>query len=719
MPSSARSLATLHLALLSLLSAFLLFQVQPVISKFILPWFGGSPGVWTTCMLFFQLVLFLGYAYAHAVTLLPRNWQWRVHGALVLIALIWLPIAPSDSWKPTGSEDPAGRILLLLLATVGLPYFVMSSTSPLVQVWFTRATGGGNPWRLYALSNIGSLAALVSYPFFIEPRWDVLQQTWMWSAGFLGFAGFSMVGLWRDRNHHAAILARQESAPEARADDKDVAPPWWHRILWLLLPALGSLLLLGATNHVCQDVAVIPFLWVAPLSLYLLTFIICFEHERWYQPLPWGLLALAALFIGIGYHDIPADLRDMGWVKDLAERFHFKSQLVDLKLAPTFKAELLLCFSAMFLGIMVCHGELTRMKPGHRHLTEFYLWMSAGGALGGLFVSLLAPRLFTTYVEWPLGLMAAFVVATFAVARIFIRLRRRLWQIALTIAIFGVCIAALRPMKRWGFTLEDRIERARNFYGAISVFQGWDDEFEEEYRQLYHGGIIHGLQNMGPEDREVPVSYYGTHTGIGRALQRLKERPGAKVGIVGMGTATAACYGMKGHTYRFYEINPEIVRIARSQFTYLSDMERRGGKVEVVMGDARLNMQREDSQQFDVLLLDAFSGDSVPVHLLTLEAFEIYKRHMKADGIIAVHCTNRYLNLASVAEKAAREIGMRTTRIGTDASGDHDITDYVLLTNDEGFLQANPPESPWELVTFEIPPWTDKRHNLFEILDKE
>ena len=702
----------LLLGLLALLSAFLLFQVQPMISKFILPWFGGSPGVWTTCMLFFQVVLFGGYTYAHLLTKLPHRSQWLIHGVLLVAAALMLPIAPSEAMKPVGDEDPALKILILLLSSVGLPYFALSSTGPLVQVWFSRASRGGAPWRLYALSNLGSLAALISYPFFFEVKWDVLEQTTLWSFAFGLFALMSLLLVWRDRKLPPEHADPEAASLLAESPPAGHGPNWWRRLLWLALPALASVLLLATTNHVCQDVAVVPFLWVIPLSLYLLTFIICFEHERWYQPVLWSLIAVPAILLAAGYTEL-----DWDWSNKFALPLIGKIEL-PWKWDLTYKLELVICFGAMFLGCMMCHGELVRLKPDPKHLTEFYLWMSAGGATGGLLVSLVAPRVFTTYLEWPIGLMAVFVIGMIPLLRLALRLRRPAlrWPIAgpvIVLITFG-----LYSMEDWGFYLPERLERVRNFYGAISV----EEESDEDYgtwRTLHHGGIVHGLQNFGEGDREEPFSYYSHESGIGRALDWLGEKPDAKVGIVGMGTATVAAYGKPGHVFRFYEINPEIVRLARTHFTYLEDMETRGGKVEITIGDARLSMEREDSQQFDVLLLDAFSGDSVPVHLLTREAFEIYQRHMKPDGIIVVHCTNRYLALASPVQKIADEMGYGTTRIGTDSDGDYDITDYLLVTNNQTFLDANPEESPFDEVMLDVPAWTDKRHNLFEILEKD
>ena len=709
MPNSSPARMMWLLSVLSLLSAFLLFQVQPVISKFILPWFGGSPGVWTTCMLFFQCLLFAGYAYAHGLMHLPRKWQFIIHGVLVIAAAAMLPIAPSASWKPTGNEDPTGRILLLLIASVGLPYFVLSSTSPLVQVWFSRAVPGGKPWRLYALSNIGSLTALITYPFIFEPRWDVQEQTVRWSLGFVAFALLCLGSLWRDsKSHHD-----EEAHAAAKAAS---TPAIWQRSLWVLLPAMASMLLLATTNHVCTDVAVIPFLWVVPLSLYLLTFIICFEHERWYRPALWALPALVFLFVAACYGGIFDSFAER-----LGEgKLHDWMSTMDDNM-DDFRWQLLVCFGAMFLGCMICHGELSRIKPDPAHLTEFYLLMSAGGAIGGLFVSLAAPRLFTTYLEWPVCLILCFVIAAIIVTRAGWRKERRWQRYLLAPAGIAVLVSGLLFMKDFAFEEEERIYRVRNFYGAVSVEKIWDEENGGDMVRFHHGGITHGVQVFTPDLQQQPLSYYGHDTGIGRALDSLQDKPEAKAGIVGMGTATAATYGRTGHTFRFYEINPVVPQIARDYFTYLADMEARGGKVEVIMGDARLSMEREPSQQFDVLLLDAFSGDSVPVHLLTREAFEIYQKHMKPDGIIVVHVTNRYLVLAPVIEKIASVVGMKTARFITDAEGDLEYTDYVLLTNNEAFLTDNPGDESASRSEALVQPgvWTDERYNLYQILDTD
>lgn len=726
---SSRAQAGFFLGSLSLLSAFLLFQVQPVISKFILPWFGGSPGVWTTCMVFFQVLLFAGYAYAHVLTRLRPRTQALLHSALLLGAAVCLPISPDEVWKPEGGEDPSARILLLLAATVGLPYFVLSSTSPLAQVWFTRAVPGGLPWRLYALSNIGSLAALLTYPFVIEPRLDVMAQTWVWSGAFVLFAGISLWLAWRNAGT-PALETEAAGANDAAADEapaglaRRVLRALWNaagrRLLWVLLPALASVLLLAATNHVCQDVAVVPFMWVVPLSLYLLTFIICFEHERWYARPLWALLALAGLLAALGYDLVDSNwsFRPFEWVWWDAP---WKGRVYTIPFAKwmDFKTEVAVCFSAMFLACMVCHGELARLKPEPRRLTEFYLLMSAGGALGGLAVSLGAPRVFETYLEWPLGLLVALGVAALALAGAFLSLRWRWLGIPLALAVLGGAGWGIDDLAGRKLSVEPRAERVRNFYGAIYIDKDWDSGLGSDYVTLVHGGIVHGMQNLGAEYRDVPVTYYGHHTGIGRALDSIKPKPGARVGIVGLGSGTAACYAQQGQAWRFYEINPEIVRLAEKHFTYLADARRKGAAVSIHVGDARLTLEREPEQKFDVLLLDAFSGDAIPMHLLTREAFQIYERHMAPEGIIVVHVTNSYLTLAPVVERQAEALGWGVTRIMTESEGDHDSTDYVMVTRNAKFLEDTPADEPEDPEPEGIPLWTDRYHNLFQILMKE
>lgn len=670
--------------LVSLLGAFLLFQVQPVISKFILPWFGGSPGVWTTCMLFFQVVLFAGYGYAHFLAKRKPRTQALIHAVALIVAAMCLPIVPNAALKPVGSIEPVGRILWLLLVTVGLPYLVLSATSPLIQVWFSHLYPKRSPWRLYSLSNVGSLTALLSYPVLIETRWDVLTQTRVWSGLFIVFA--VLMGACAISNRVRPDVITPEGDPHPLAETHG-SPTWTQRLLWLALPAFASLMLLSTTNHVCQDVAVVPFLWVAPLSLYLISFIICFDHPRWYRQAAWALPGMVLLFLAAGMFELG------DW-------------------NPGFVAELLILLGAMFAVCMVCHGELAHLKPDPKHLTEYYLLMSAGGAVGGLAVSIVAPFIFTTFFEWTLALLAGFLFLAWIAAR-GLSLRG-----AKGIAWAAVAFALVIPMTKWELNFGHRLERKRDFYGMLSVQEHEDDETHEKFRTFISGSTKHGRQSLKPERRREPLTYYSAKSGAGIALSSIKATPNAKAGVIGMGAGTVACYAEPGQTYRFYELNPTAVELALKWFTFIPDMKERGAKYESALGDARLTLEHEPPQNFDVLLLDAFSGDSVPVHLLTREAFELYLRHLKPDGVIAVHITNHYLNLAPVVERAAKEFGLGTTRIADDAKDADGCypTDYILVTRDQEFLRSHPPQPPPLARHVDVPLWTDHRHNLFQIL---
>ncbi len=441
--------------------AFLLFQSQPLVSKAILPWFGGCPAVWTTCMLFFQTLLFGGYLYAHLLQsrFTPRG-QIAVHLAVVVAALIVLPIVPGNAWKPTDGENPAWQILWLLTCTVGLPYFAVSATSPLVQTWFGGVFPDRSPYRLYALSNIGSLVALLTYPFVFEPAFALPMQSRLWSVTFAAYAMLCAACFWPLRRWRAMgsplrkgataglpssawEILRDNTAGQASSGTREV-PTQFDRFCWMALPACASLMLLATTNHVCQDVAVVPFLWVVPLALYLLSFIICFDHARWYVRWLWSAAAALAL-IGVGVND------------------YIKIATSYLSLIP----ELALYFSALFFVCMTCHGELVRRKPAARHLTEFYLWISVGGALGGLLVGIVAPLVFSTYFEWQIGVAVSFVLA---LGLLLLPGIRSALQSGLRLVCIGAFLltvgGGLYYLMFWMFVAGGSLEHARNFFGA-------------------------------------------------------------------------------------------------------------------------------------------------------------------------------------------------------------------------------------------------------------
>ena len=657
------------------LSSFLLFMVQPLIARVILPWFGGSAAVWTTCMLFFQVLLLAGYAYAHALGKLAGRRQAIVHSILLVAALATLPVMPAESWKPSGEQEPITRILLLLGATVGLPYFLLASTSPLIQAWFARARPGENPYRLFALSNFASLIALLGYPFFVEPVFAAREQVNLWSWLFAAFTVLCAAVAWR--TPHATALSEAEAAvPVATLDYA-----WW-----LGLSATGSVLLLSVTNHLTQNVASVPLLWLVPLSLYLATFIIAFEGKGWYQPrFLWPLLLVA--------------LVAMAWLL-IDTEYHYRLAL-----------QLGVFLPGMFVGCLFCHGELYRTRPAPRHLTAFYLTISAGGALGGLLVAVVAPLVFTGYFELGAGLAA---LAVLAVLR-FVNIGRIAYVLSLLV-LLGVGACATYD----GFRHQKDVRVAkRSFYGVLRVKEYGVPGDDSHLRRLVHGTIMHGEQYLSDANRRMLTTYYTETSGIGAAIHSKEDHP-VRVGVIGLGTGTIAAYGRAGDSYRFYDIDANVIQIARSEFSFLGDSAAR---TETALGDARLTLEREPPQGFDVLAVDAFSSDAIPVHLITREALEAYLRHLQPDGIVAFHVSNRFLDLIPVVARVAAELKLHAVLISDDPE-DEDKTirsrsDWVLVSRDPQALEADaiveagatPAEDRPEWRT-----WTDDYSNLIQIL---
>jgi SAM-dependent methyltransferase len=656
------------------LSSFLLFLVQPLIAKLILPWFGGSAAVWTTCMLFFQVLLLAGYAYAHGVA--RRRYQAVVHTVFLIAALATLPIMPAESWKPAGGAEPITRILLLLGATVGLPYFLLASTSPLVQAWFSRARPGANPYRLFALSNLASLLALLGYPLVVEPYLAAREQVSVWSWLFAAFALVCAAVAWRTPTAQAALVAEEAAPPLAKRDFG-----WW-----LALSATGSVLLLAVTNHLTQNVASVPLLWLVPLTLYLATFIIAFEGGGWYQPrFLWPVLLIALIA--------------MAWL------------LVDTEYHYRLALQLGVFLAGLFIGCLFCHGELYRTRPAPRHLTAFYLTVSAGGALGGLFVAVVAPLIFTGYFELGAGLAALAVLAALR----FVKVGRIAYATSLLV-LLGVGACATYD----GFRHQrDVVLAKRSFYGVLRVKEYGAPGEDSHLRRLVHGTIMHGEQYLSDAMRRKPTSYYTETSGIAAAIRSKQDHP-VHVGVIGLGTGTIATYGRPGDVYRFYDIDANVIKIARTEFTFLGDS---GAKVETALGDARLTLEREPPENFDVLAVDAFSSDAIPVHLITREALQTYLRHMKPDGIVAFHVSNRFLDLIPVVARLAKELNLHADLIADDPDDEDDNfksrSDWVLVSRDAKALQApaiveagaTPAEDRPEWRT-----WTDDYSNLVQIL---
>jgi hypothetical protein len=756
------------------ISAFLLFQVEPMLAKYILPWFGGAPAVWTTCLLFFQIFLLGGYAYAHLVgTRLRPRAQIVVHLALVAacVALMYAlafkwraPILPGASWKPLSPEFPVSRILTLLTASIALPYFILSTTAPLLQRWFTHLYPGGSPWRLYALSNFGSLLALLTYPFVVEPALNLRVQAWIWSALFVVFAlGVTLVAtnLWRNVSN--SDIGRSNLPPN---DNSSAPPSWATRALWVMLPACASVMLLAATNQICQGVAAVPFLWILPLALYLLSFIICFDSERWYvRGVFHPALALAIFVAAIVLCSTTAGI---------------VTQIVSFT-------------SLLFAVCMVCHGELVRLKPGQNNLTAFYLMVAVGGALGGIFTAIIAPHIFDGYWEFQLAIWTTaallfivlwrdrdswlhqrhpmLAIALFAGVLLmpeviswqtaatpthhsnpyaynltalaglamvsFIAFRGNDTALAARSVVFtqisfavGLLVLGAVLLASINTSLKDSVLATRNFYGALGVIVR--DQQDAEWRSyvLRHGKVVHGVEFAARDKRDQPTSYYGPRSGIGlvmlrhprRAALDLKDRS-LRIGIVGLGVGTIAAYGQPGDYIRYYEINPAVIAIASDPHGYFTFLRDSQAKIEIVPGDARLSMEQETanhhSEQFDVLAIDAFSGDAIPVHLLTKEAFAIYLRELRSDGVLAFHISNTYLDLRPVVAELAEHYGLRWGWVhGKSDSRINTESDWMLVTRNAQLLgQPNIAEGlqPMPLLR-KVGLWTDDYSNLFQIL---
>ena len=901
-------------ALTIFLSAFLLFQVQPLIAKYILPWFGGWPSVWTTCMLFFQTMLVGGYLYAHVLTdrVKPRV-QGIVHLAVVIASLALLPISPAEDFKPVGGDSPAMGILLLLLATVGGPYFLLASTGPLMQRWFSHSYPGRSPYRLYSLSNVGSLLALLSYPVVVEPTLRLQTQVSIWSITYAVFAALAVWCSIRLATTEVGVGGELSLADEPNSADEsqNVRPGAMRMLLWLGLSATGSAIMLATTNQMCIDVAAVPFLWVLPLSLYLFTFVVCFDNPEWYDRRVFGLLLVAATAA-------------LCWQMNEG-------------LETTIPALVSVYSAGMFACCMTCHGELVHSRPHPRYLTLFYLLVSAGGTLGGVFVAIVSPSVFTGFWEYHIALFAACAItliawcvnrawkdtgsavfwiwvmssvaqillvvclvyrpqvdifsysdalllfcglgimhvigwvltayrerqptalsvtwatvticqlvwvigfvtmhlsgtlgigqyaifsgccvataaAGFGIARLLeqrvsqnawrcvlmVGLQLVLWSAIAELTIGGaitqnVCLTLIGAYcglsvigfvfsghmrsetehtvdgpeagaglpTHWlrkffqgglrnsessgvwfwaptttgcvllGFAMnqlvqdddEDFIHSSRNFYGVLRVSAEEDDN--GTYNSLSHGRIEHGNQYTDEDLRKEATTYYGVGTGVELAIRQHPRRQAdnprersLRIGVVGLGAGTVAALGQATDTLKFYEINPDVLKVAREHFTYLSDS---AATTDVILGDARIMLEHElassGSQQFDVLIIDAFSSDSIPVHLITQECCDLYRKHLKDDGLLLIHISNRYLDLEPITRALAQHLNWNAIPI--DSDGDDTIGVYsatwIIITANEEFLEQEEVQeltSAWEDNVAPLL-WTDDFASLWQIM---
>jgi hypothetical protein len=697
-PSPVRTAHALTpwLAAAALLGALLLFLVQPLIGKAILPWFGGAASVWTVCMLFFQTALIAGYGGVYALANVQRA-ERRTYAYLAALAaaMFFLPILPSAAWKPTSADFPAWRVLTLLALTIGVPYAVLAMTAPLVQTWFVRVHGGRAPYRLYALSNVGSLLALIAYPLLVEPNLDVATQARWWSYAFGAFGLLMAWCAWQVRSWPDPPAVNLPAA-KTKQGKKEVAAgvsPRRQVAEWLGLSGAGSVLLLVVTAYLCQDVTSVPFLWVAPLAVYLITYILCFDRPQWYVP------TLYAAAVGLL---VPWILTTIG---------------------PTFEVAAVQQLGLLFAGCMICHGELARRRPPPHDLARYYLLIACGGALGGAAVSLLAPTVFHRDWERPLayaGLITFAVVTGFGILRRVARLGPRLQKTLTAVTVVGTCASIFLAYHARIRSRE--VEVARNFYGIVSVHGPEDDERPGHYRYLamMSGSTLHGSEVFIAGERGVPESYYGPTSGVGRVMQLWYADPQPRrVGVVGLGVGTLASYGRKSDEFRFYELNPVVEDFARRRFTYLGESY---ANCAVILGDGRLSLEAEPSQQFDLLVLDAFTSDSIPTHMLTLEAFALWLRHLRDDGRIAVHISNRHLNLAAVLAAAAEHHGLSGVVIDSpgEAIAASQAANWVVLSRTAAGIAF--PTIPKSTVTplndyrTGIRPWTDSFSSFLGIL---
>ncbi|MBK9208423.1 MAG: spermidine synthase [Anaerolineales bacterium] len=675
----------LFFALSIFLSAFLLFQIQPMIGKFILPWFGGTPAVWSTAMLFFQVLLTGGYAYAYWLVKRPK--QGWIHIALLGMTLALLtalglawpsPITPAADMRPVAANFPVLDIFLLLTISVGLPYFVLASNGPLMQAWFSRIFPEQSYARLYALSNVGSLFGLLAYPILVEPSLTLFQQGWAWSGGLILFVLVAGILSYRARNENGA--ATQASTAEK--------PSGALRVLWIILSGTASLFLLSVTNQVSQEVAVIPFLWIVPLAVYLLSFIFAFSDSRWYDRRVYALLfSITSLA--------------MLWTLVNASSLNVIVQIAIYNLL-------------LFLASMICHGELYRLRPHADHLTSFYLMVSLGGAAGGIFVNLIAPFIFTGYWEFYLGwLMTMILLVVMLWPRFMSQVRLQARAINLSF-LAGVLLLSF-GLNRY----ENALFVERNFYGVIRV-----RELDENADTMIHGMTVHGIQYLA--DRARPTTYYVEDSGVGLLLLNHPQRgQNLRVGVLGLGVGTLATYAEEGDVHRYYEINPVVIRLAEGEggyFTFLNDSK---AEISVVAGDARISLEQElaagENQNFDVLVLDTFSSDSIPVHLVTKEAFALYLDHLAPDGVIAAHISNRHLDLRPVFWQLAQEFGLEIVQVDRLVSSDGNgfPSNWVLMTRNATLLEIPAIKShstSFEGYTTSIKLWTDDYSNLFQIL---
>ena len=668
-------------------SASILFSVQPLASRILLPIFGGSSAVWTTCMLFFQFSLLVGYFVADQIERkLSFSGQKLLFLVLVLLAgaSFLKGLFPPDRLL-VSSDRPVSGILFLLVRDLGLPFSVLSITSPLLQCWYKKSFPDESPYRLYAASNLGSFLALLSYPFFIEPLWGLRAQREMWMSGYCVFF-LLLLSL--------VILTPQVSKFDSPEQSSTTEFSW----SWLLYPFLSSTLLLGFTEHLTTDVAPFPFLWVAPLSIYLLSFILSFREPSWYSR-KWSFLSLALVVFFFGG---------------------------DFFSGPTIAAvvNVAFCLFAILISCLVCHGELFRTRPGGSDLARFYLCIALGGALGSLFCSIVAPLLFSRFLELPLALSVLYYLRIYS---LFTRQEESVFPAFpqrgfFSDRLFLLALASFGVLWYHGHREPNNtiVYQARNFYGTMKVVDHLSTEDPSEtYRTLIHGRIQHGSEYLDPVKERIPTAYYGEPSPLALLFHFLEPKTSKNIGVVGLGVGTSGAWARSGDKIVFYELNPLVVSLAKEYFRFLSTTP---AEIEIVLGDARLQLESEvASRNFDLLLIDAFSSDAIPMHLLSMEAMKTYLRHLGPQGILAIHTSNRHLRLNPIALRLGKELKLfggllhslpNPTKLDTESS-------YVVLSRDKAFFEERAARSRLQKLTSDVflaSLWTDDHSSLLRVM---
>jgi hypothetical protein len=702
-------LSSLLFAFTIFLGSFLLFQIQPLIGKYLLPWFGGSAFVWTTALLFFQVALLAGYFYTYLLTKLPRRWQVGLHTLLLLgcgsvvIFLFprWIaPIFPPFSffhWQPI---SPVLQVLWVLICAIALPYFLLSTTSTLLQKWFSFLGKERSSYFLYALSNTGSLLGLVSYPFLIEPLFSLRSQGYLWSVVLLLYIILFFVCCIFIFFSHSSFSSSptgkyMSSTPVVR----------WHYLLWIVFPAISSLMLLATTNRMLQSIAPIPFLWIIPLGLYLISFIICFSSSKFYLRNMYATLFLVLL--------------------PLISAWSISSINLGVTIPLGAYSVLLFCC------FMLCHGEVYSFRPSPSQLNLFYLFIAIGSAIGACIVALIAPVFFTgLFWEFYIGLLLSCGVALFVLffykdslvysfLLTVLKSKRKVLLFTFTVwsVFFLICFSA-----NYYQQVHANVGIWRNPYATLRVA-----EYTSGGNSLYcilNGVILHGCQYRDPSLSHIPLTYYGETSGIGLTINAFRQQnhKQLRLGVIGLGAGTLAAYGQKGDFIHFYELDPQDVTVASSYFRYLKDSP---SDISVSVGDGRLLLQKEISKggfkPYDILVVDAFSDDAIPIHLLTKEAFALYLRALAPDGVIAFHVSTTYIDLYPVLKQMTEYFGLESAFVYSSTRVDSIVpSKWVLLTHNNLFLQKNDIAKAKKTSLKDIKDislWTDDYSNLFQVLN--